>query len=204
MLKVGITGGIGSGKTVVCEVFRLLGVPVFYADDSAKMLMETDADLVANITTLFGENIYASGKLDRETLARLVFGEAEKLSALNALVHPVTIRYAAEWMERQQAPYAIKEAAIFFETGSDKAMDIMIGVSAPAETRVRRAMQRTNASRIAIEARMAKQMDNDEKMCRCEFVILNDGAQAIIPQVLTLHEVLLKRANKDAFSTAGI
>src|SRR5690349_11680952 len=116
MLKVGITGGIGSGKTTVCRIFRLLGIPVFYADEAARWLMDHDAALMAAVQALLGADVYASGRLDRELVARRVFGDPEKLAALNALVHPAAIRYADQWMATQQAPYAIKEAAIFFES----------------------------------------------------------------------------------------
>src|SRR5690349_14992032 len=127
MLKVGITGGIGSGKTTVCRIFLLLGVPVFYADEAARWLMDHDAALIDSIKALLGPEVYAGGQLNRVAVSALVFNDPERLQRLNALVHPAAIRYAAQWMAAQQAPYAIKEAAIFFESGSHKDMDIMIG-----------------------------------------------------------------------------
>jgi len=194
MLKIGITGGIGSGKTTVCQVFSTLGIPVFYADDAAKYLMEHDEALIDKIKALFGNDIYQDNKLNRTKVSALVFKEPEKLQALNALVHPATVQYAKEWFLSQHAPYAIKEAAIFFESGTNKDIDLMIGVSAPKELRIQRAIQRSQASREDILNRMAQQMDEDEKMKRCDFVIFNDEQTAIIPQVLEIHKILLAKS----------
>ncbi len=190
MLKVGITGGIGSGKSVVCQVFTALGIPVFNADEAARHLMENDATLIQNIRQLFGDDVYSQGKLDRAKISAVVFHEPEKLQQLNALVHPATIAYSKNWFEKQQAPYVIKEAAIFFESGSYKDMDVMIGVYAPTELRIQRAMKRNNFSRKKVLSVIANQMDQDEKMKRCEHVIINDDATAVLPQVLKLHEQL--------------
>lgn len=192
MLKVGVTGGIGSGKSIVCQVFHAFGIPVFSADDAARQLMENDPDLIQRIQLLLGNEVYVQGKLDRAKVSSIVFKEPEKLQALNALVHPATIGYSKRWMGDQSSPYVIKEAAIFFESGSDKEMDIMIGVFAPVELRIRRSMKRGNLSREQVKAIMAKQMDEDEKMSRCDHVITNDDHTAVLPQVLKLHETLLK------------
>ena len=190
MLKVGITGGIGSGKSVVCQVFTALGIPVFNADDAARRLMESDATLIQNIHLLFGDEVYLHGKLDRAKISAIVFHEPEKLQQLNTLVHPATIAYSKNWFEKQHAPYVIKEAAIFFESGSYKDIDIMIGVYAPTELRIQRAMKRNNFSRKKVLSVIANQMDQDEKMKRCDHVIINDDATAVLPQVLKLHEHL--------------
>lgn len=195
MLKVGITGGIGSGKTIVCRVFETLGISVFYADDAARYLMENDAALIDGVKELFGEDIYKSGQPDREKIASIVFVDKEKLQQLNALMHPATIRYARQWMDSAKGPYTFKEAAIFFESGSDKDMDVMVGVYAPLELRLKRAMDRGKATKEQILARMAQQMDEDEKMKRCDYVIVNDETQSIIAQVLELHQILLQKAN---------
>jgi len=194
MLKVGITGGIGSGKTIVCQVFHTLGIPVFYADDSARYLMNNDATLIHDIKAIFGDQIYVEDKLNRQKLSGIVFRDPAKLQQLNAIVHPATVQYAKDWMEHQQTPYAIKEAAIFFESGTYVDMDIMIGVSAPLELRIQRAVTRANTSRQDILDRISKQMDEDEKMKRCDYVIINDEVQPVIPQVLNLHQILLSKA----------
>jgi len=194
MLKVGITGGIGSGKTTVCQLFELLGIPVFYADEAARALMDEDPALRADISKLFGEDIYINGLLNRAAVSSAVFGHPEKLAALNALVHPVSLAAARRWLEMQTTPYAVKEAAIFFESGTYIDIEVMIGVSAPTELRISRVMKRSALSREEVLARMARQMDEDEKMRRCDFVIINDDKTAVIPQVLALHERLLHRA----------
>ncbi|MBA3827404.1 MAG: dephospho-CoA kinase [Taibaiella sp.] len=194
MLKVGITGGIGTGKTTVCQVFETLGIPVFYADTAAKELMNTDTALRTAIINLFGKEVYNNGLLDNKRLSELVFNDSEKLSKLNAIVHPATIAYGKEWMEKQQAPYVIKEAAIFFESGSYKDMDVVIGIAAPLGLRIERAMQRAGATLEQVNARIAQQMDNDEKMKLCQYVLVNDEHEAILPQVIKLHHTFIEMA----------
>src|ERR1700743_1948079 len=122
MLKVGVTGGIGSGKSVVCQVFQTLGIPVFNADDTARYLMENNTELKQKICALLGDDVYSNGKLNRTKVSGIVFSDREKLLQLNALVHPVTISYSDNWFRSQTAPYVIKEAAILFESGSNKDM----------------------------------------------------------------------------------
>jgi len=193
-LKVGITGGIGSGKSTVGHMFSILGVPVLNADTTAKFLMDNDPDLVTAIKTLLGPGAYANGKLDRQFVSSVVFDQPEKLVRLNQLVHPVTIAYSNNWAQRQAAPYIIKEAAIFFESGSYREMDKIVGVYAPEKIRLQRAMGRDNVAESTIRKRMAQQMDEDEKMKRCDFIISNDEEHAVIPQVLALHQQLLSLA----------
>ncbi|MBL7713265.1 MAG: dephospho-CoA kinase [Chitinophagaceae bacterium] len=194
MLKVGITGGIGAGKSTVCRVFETLGIPVFYADDAAKFLMNTDAGLRQQLIQAFGEKTYDNKRLNRAWLARQVFGNPEKLAQLNALTHPAVIRYGEAWIDRQQTPYVLKEAALFFESGSYKSMDLMIGVSAPLPLRIRRTMQREHISEAQVLERVSKQMDDAAKMSRCDYVILNDDLHSVIDQVLDLHRELLGKA----------
>lgn len=199
MLKAGITGGIGSGKTTVCRLFELIGIPVFYADEEAKKIMDTDVQLVAAISALFGKDIYKDQVLDRKRLGELVFGQPQLLEQLNKVVHPATIAHSDRWMDsQQQAPYALKEAAIFFESNSHVHMNVMIGVDAPEAVRIQRVMDRNHISREEVLQRIAQQMDNEEKMSRCDYVIMNDGVSALIPQVLALHQQLLRRAAGNA------
>jgi dephospho-CoA kinase len=195
-LKVGLTGGIGSGKTVVARIFQLLGVPVYFADDAARELYHRNEDLKASIIHHFGEESYIDGKLDRPRLARIVFGDAQKLQLLNSLVHPLTIEDARQWMEQQQAPYLIKEAALLFESGSADDLDLVIGVSAPVEVRIRRVMERDGVGREEVLQRINRQLDEDTKMARCRFVIRNNEEEALIPQVLHLHGELLRLASQ--------
>lgn len=194
MFNVGITGGIGSGKSLVAEMFKILGIPVLHADDTAKYLMEHDETLKRSVMGLFGEHIYEDGRLNRPFLASLVFNDPAKLQQLNGVVHPATIAYGRQWAAAQTAPYTIKEAAIFFESGSYKEMDRMIGVYAPFEVRLQRAMQRDHATEEAIRERMDKQMNEEEKMARCNDVIRNDETVSVIAQVVQLHGQLLKLA----------
>ncbi len=196
MLKIGLTGGIGSGKSTVAKTFEVLGIPVYYADVEAKRLMNENEGLKQKIQELFGTAIYTDGKLKRVVLADIVFNDPEKLEQLNALVHPITINDANQWLQQQKSPYAIKEAALIFESGISEFLDYVIGVYAPAPLRIQRVIQRDNTSKEAVMARMNKQMDEDEKMRLCNFVITNDELQLLVPQVLALHEHLLTLANK--------
>ncbi|MCD6010892.1 MAG: dephospho-CoA kinase [Flavipsychrobacter sp.] len=193
MLKVGVTGGIGSGKSVVCQVFQTLGIPVFNADETARYLMENDTTLVQRIQLLLGDDVYKDGKLDKSRVSTIIYEQPGMLEKLNEIVHPATISYANAWMEKQISPYVVKEAAIFFESGSNKDIDVMIGVSAPKELRISRAMDRNQISREKVLSIMSRQMDEDEKMKRCDHVITNDDLTPLLPQVLKLHELLISR-----------
>ncbi len=147
MLKVGITGGIGSGKSTVSKIFEVLGIPLYYADTAAKYLMDNDAMLQQALQKEFGSEIYKEEKLDRAYLASIVFNNPAKLDALNAIVHPATIADAERWMQQQNTSYAIKEAALIFESGAQKKLDYVIGVYAPTAMRIRRVMARDNISK---------------------------------------------------------
>ena len=190
-LRVGITGGMGSGKSTVAAVFAVLGIPVYRADDAAKRLMNEDLLLKEQLTSQFGTATYTNGLLNRAYLAATVFSNKEKLAQLNALVHPVTIRDADEWMKKQTTPYAIKEAAIIFESGSQNYLDYIIGVYAPVTLRIYRSMKRDKLSKEEVNARMNQQMDDAIKMKLCDTVIVNDEQQAVIPQVMKIHEQLM-------------
>lgn len=194
MLKVGITGGIGSGKSVVARIFEVIGIPVFYADDAAKRLMNEDPALKEQIKAHFGDQSYRDQQLDRAYLASVVFNDPAKLELLNSLVHPATISDADKWMNALNHPYAVKEAALIFESDAHKNLDYVIGVKAPYSLRLQRAMQRDELTREAVEARMNKQMDEDRKMELCDFLVNNDETELLIPQVIALHEKLLEKA----------
>ena len=194
VLKVGITGGIGSGKTTVARIFETLGIPVYYADDAAKRLMNEDAILRSKIIFLFGADTYKNDQLNRPFLASVIFNDQQKLNALNSLVHPLTIEDSEKWMQQQNAPYVLKEAALVFESEVWRNLDKVIGVSSPYEMRLKRAMQRDDNSNEAVQDRMGKQMNEDEKMKRCHYVIYNNEEQLLIPQVIALHEKLILQA----------
>ena len=192
MLRIGLTGNMGSGKSTVARIFQSLGIPVYNADTEAKRLMLEDLELQKNIRESFGDMAFQNNRLNRSFLAGQVFNDPEKLALLNSLVHPVTIRDAERWMREQDCPYILKEAALIFESGSDKNLDFVIGVKSPEALRIERAAKRDGVSQEMIKARMNRQMDEDEKMSLCKYVILNDECQLLIPQVLELHEKFLK------------
>ncbi len=190
MYRIGLTGGIGSGKSTVAKIFEVLGIPVYYADDEAKQLMNEDENLKQEIIKHFGAESYIDGKLNRKHISSIVFNNKEKLALLNSITHPAVIHHGEEWMKRQAAPYALHEAALIFESGSYKNLDYVIGVSAPEQLRIERTMQRDNITKDQVLARMKNQMDEKEKMQRCNFIIYNDEQQLILPQVLELHKKL--------------
>lgn len=194
MLKIGLTGNIGSGKTTVARVFEVLGISVFYADDAARNVMLNDEQLIAGVKQEFGTQAYFDdGNLNRKHIAGIVFNDSERLQKLNALVHPATFRAFDRWVEQIDinVPYVIKEAAILFESGSYKLCDKSIIVTAPLETRLQRVMQRDNISHDEAANRNARQMPEDEKIKLADFIINNDGSQLVIPQVLALHQTIL-------------
>ena len=191
MLKIGLTGGIGSGKSTVARIFEVLSIPVYYADEAAKRLMNEDEELKAQIVILLGDEAYSGGKLDRNYIASVVFHDPVKMEKLNSLVHPATINDANRWFSQQTAPYAIKEAALIFESGAQDLLDFVIGVYTPAAIRIERVIQRDHISREEILSRMKNQLEEDTKMGLCNFVITNDEKQLVIPQVMAIHENLI-------------
>ncbi|MGB0929953.1 MAG: dephospho-CoA kinase [Chitinophagales bacterium] len=192
-LQVGLTGGIGSGKTTITKFFATLGVPVYYADDAAKWLMQNDETLIKAIRSAFGNEIYTNEqKLDRQKLATIVFNDVKALRQLESLVHPAVFRHSQEWSAKHpDAPYLIREAALTFESGSYKLLDKVITVFAPKKVRIQRVLQRDNSTKEAIEARMDKQWKDERKMELADFVIYNDGKQLLIPQVLEINTKIL-------------
>ncbi|OJV55264.1 MAG: dephospho-CoA kinase [Bacteroidetes bacterium 43-16] len=194
MLKIGITGGIGSGKSVVTRIFKTLGIPTLDADSFAKELMESNPEVREQLTEAFGASIFKEGKLDRAALSKLVFNDKALLEKLNGIVHPAVKKYGNLWMEQQSSAYVVKEAALFFESGSAKDMDIMIGVSAPEALRLKRAMDRDNSGEADVRKRMSNQMDEAEKMSRCDYIVYNDEQHSLIEQIVHLHKIFLKQA----------
>lgn len=190
VLKVGLTGGLGSGKSTVAKIFEVLGIPVYYADSEARRIMNENPQLKAEIIKHFGPEAYLENQINRPYLSAIVFNNREKLSLLNSIVHPVTIRDSKQWISKQTTPYAIKEAALIFESGSQETLDYIIGVSAPTHLRIQRAMQRDQLTREQVQQRMSKQIEEVIKMHLCDFVIYNDEVKPVIPQVLELHKKL--------------
>ena len=188
MLKIGITGSIGAGKSTVAGIFKVLGIPVFDADATAQNILNSDLELREQVIAAFGSETYKNGLLDKKYLATLVFNNPDQLAKLNALVHPATIAAADKWASSfADRPYIIKEAALLFEAGTYVGLDYIIGVTAPVELRIARVMARDQVSREEVLSRMQHQLDDTEKMQRCDFVIDNNEASLVIPEVLALH-----------------
>ena len=190
MLKVGITGNIGSGKTTVSKIFEVLGIPVFYADDEAKKVMVNDAILIVELKQAFGEQSYfEDGSLNRKHIAGIVFNNEAELKKLNAIVHPAVFRAFDSWVLRfKNAPYVLKEAALLFESSSFKICDKSIMVTAPLELRIARVMLRDGFSRDEILNREARQFSEEKKLQLADYAINNDNTELVIPQVVALHE----------------
>lgn len=197
MFKVGITGNIGSGKTTVCKIFEVLGIPVFYADDAAKDVMVTDAELIAGIKQAFGNEAYFDDQaLNRKHIAGIVFNDKEQLAKLNSLVHPAVFRAFDQWVLHQKnAPYVLKEAAILFESGSYKKCDRAIMVTAPLTLRIKRVTTRDGIAADEVKSRNDRQFTEEKKLALADDVIINDDTQLVIPQVLKLHELYLSLAH---------
>lgn len=192
--QIGVTGGIGSGKTTVCKLFETLGIPVYYADDRAKKIMVESPDLIKGIKSAFGEEAYTSdGELNRLYLAQIVFNDQSKLATLNGLVHPAVHADGQAWIAAQKnAPYALNEAALMVESGGYKRMDKLISVFAPQEIRIQRVMQRDGSTKEQVLARLNKQLPEIEKIKVADFVINNDGNHSLIKQVYAIHQHLLR------------
>ncbi|MCE2847852.1 MAG: dephospho-CoA kinase [bacterium] len=201
MLKVGLTGGIGAGKSTVAHIFEVLGIPVYHADQEAKRLMQTNPVLIEKIRMAFSDKAYADGMLDRKFLSSVVFNDKQQLELLNSIVHPFTIQDGKEWMKRQTSPYAIKEAALIFESGSQGEFDSIIGVFAPTTLRIHRTIQRDQVEREKVLHRMEKQLDESIKMKLCDHVLINNEQTLLMPQAIALHQKLLslstEAGNKD-------
>jgi dephospho-CoA kinase len=192
MRTVAVTGGIGSGKSTICRVFRVLGIPVFEADRVAKQSMVDDAILRDAIVARFGEKVMQGDELDRSALAAIVFNDVQALADLNALVHPVVRDAFRNWTMQQTSPYVIMEAAILAETGGYAAFDSVVVVSAPVTLRIERVMKRDGGSEEAVVARMRNQASEAERLKIADHVIHNNDRQLVIPQVLALHRLLMQ------------
>mgnify|MGYP000933621209 CR=1 FL=1 len=191
IIKLGVTGGIGSGKTSVCRVFGVLGIPVFSADIEAKEVMDIDTGIILRLNTIAGRNLYESGTLDRAMLASLIFNNKSLLEKVNALVHPVVFNRFREWVRKQNSPYVIMEAAILFESGATNIVDRIITVVAPVEERLKRVISRNGITREQVMDRMRNQMDDTERIKKSDYVIYNSENDMIIPAVLRIHENII-------------
>lgn len=191
LLRVGVTGGIGSGKTLVCKILEVLGHPVFYSDIVAKTITDTDPEVVEKVKGLFGNNIYLNGKLNRKKVAELVFANDTLLKKLNSIIHPAVARSFELWcMQNSNSKIVFKEAAILYETGIYRELHKTILVTAPEELRIKRVIERDGVSESEVRARMAKQMPEEDKKSLADFIIDNSSNQLVLPQILNILQTL--------------
>lgn len=195
---MGITGGIGSGKSTVAQIFSILGIPVYHADDRAKWLMTNETGLKTKILEVFGEKSYSDkGELNRTFLASEVFGNIEKTQLINSLVHPVVKADFEAWALDQKSAYVLKEAALLFETGSAEELDFVITVSSPLRVRINRILLRDpHRNEEQINAIIDQQLPDEEKIKRSDFVVKNVDNKLLIPQVLGIHQKILATLKK--------
>jgi len=199
MIVVGLTGGIGSGKTTVAERFKTLGIPIYIADVEAKRLMRTSKIIKRKLIGLFGEKVYLNDELNKPFIAQKIFNNQELLQKMNAIVHPKVRRHFERWLDKQTSPYVIKESAILFENNLQEQCDFIILVTAPKEIRISRLLDRDNTTKEKIEAIMSNQLSEEEKIKHSDFVITNTTLKNTYNQVETIHKVLLKSVKKRKF-----
>lgn len=192
MKTIGITGGIGSGKTTCCRIFETLGIPVYYADARAKKLMTSDKLLKAQIKDLLGkESYFRNGRLNRGFIASQIFNNKSLLKKMNVLVHPAVGRDVIRWAMKQTADYVMYEAALLVENGSYKNFTKLIVVSCPKEERIRRVTARDGTTVKEVKARMRNQLAEEKKIAVADYVINNDGHEMLIPQIMKIHEKIM-------------
>jgi dephospho-CoA kinase len=191
-VKIGVTGGIGSGKTSVCRVFNVLGIPVFSADSEAKRIMDSDPLVMDKVRRIAGKDVYSRGFLDRSELASIIFNDEKRLGEINKLVHPVIFTNFRKWAESSQAPYVIMEAAILFESNASESVDKIITVIAPLEERIERVTRRNLLDRDQVLERVRNQIDDQYKIKHSDWVINNSENEMIIPAILKIHEEIIE------------
>lgn len=191
-LKLGVTGGIGSGKTTVCRIFSVLGAPVFSADTEAGSIMDSDPELREKLNRLAGKNLYSGGYLDKPELAKLIFNNKKLLEQVNSIVHPVVFQYYLKWADSQTTPYTVMEAAILFESGASELVDMILTVVTPVDERVERLVRGKKLTADQVMERIKNQIDDESRIKRSDFVVYNSENDMILPVILEIHEKLLK------------
>ncbi|HMC01257.1 MAG TPA: dephospho-CoA kinase [Flavobacteriaceae bacterium] len=199
MIVVGLTGGIGSGKTTVAEKFEALGIPIYIADDEAKKLMNSSKIIKRKLCSLFGDEAYLKNELNRPFIAKKIFDNKDLLYKMNAIVHPKVGKHFERWLNKQESPYVIKETAILFENNLQEQCDFIILVTAPKSLRISRLLERDDTTKEKIEAIMNNQLSDEEKGKLSDFVITNTTLESTYNQVETIHEKLLKNIKKQKF-----
>jgi len=195
-LRLGVTGGIGCGKTTVCRVFSVLGIPVFSADDEAKRIQDSDPYIQIKLNSIAGKDLYSSGKLDRKELAALIFSNKDLLFEVNSIIHPAVFKYFTKWVARQDAPYSIMEAAILFESGAYRLMDRIVTVVTPLEERIERLVNGNMLTKEQITARIRNQTDDESRIAKSDYVIYNSENDMVIPPILGIHREMIKLYEK--------
>lgn len=188
--RVGITGGIGAGKTLVCRILNAMGYPVFYSDSESKKILNSDPVVKAAILDLFGAQAYQNNQLNRSFISDQVFTNPERLARLNAIAHPAVRNAFEKWITEQDSPLIFNEAAILFETGIYKNYDVTVVVTAPIELRIRRVIERDNTDEASVRSRIEKQWTDDQKRTLADFEIVNNEDDFLIPQLLELIQKL--------------
>jgi dephospho-CoA kinase len=195
VFKLGITGGIGSGKTSVCRVFEVLNIPVFSADKVAREITDVDEEIKLELNSIVGRDLYITGNLDRTALSSLIFNDMSLLEKVNKLVHPAVFRSFDKWVSAQTSPYVIMEAAILFESGASKLVNKIATIVAPVEERIERIILRSKLSREQITERMRNQIDDETRSQHSDYIISNSENDMIIPVILAIHDDILKTIN---------
>lgn len=193
MIKVGITGGIGSGKSVVAALLSVMGVPVYIADKESKRLTSTSPEIRKKLLSLFGETVFSGSQLNKQVLAALIFSDKKNLEEVNRIIHPVVLQDFLHWTEQQTTPFVAMESAILFESGFNTFVDVILTVTAPIDVRIDRIQQRDGLTKEQILQRLANQWPEEEKLKRSDFVLCNDNEQALIPQVIQVLPALKKK-----------
>jgi len=196
IFRLGVTGGIGSGKSTVCKTFNVLGAPVFSADDESRIIMDTNTQLRDDLNNLIGEDLFASGELDRTKMASIIFNDSSLLGSVNRLVHPLVFSKYKGWCKKQCSDYVIFEAAILFEAGAEEHVDKILAVIAPLEERISRVMKRNKMSREQVMERVKNQISDEEMIKLSDFYINNSDNSMIIPKVMEIHNSILLYLNK--------
>jgi len=189
-MRIGLTGGIGSGKTMVSTLLGVMGVPVYDSDERTKALYDEDESLKSALKARFGDSLFADGRLNRSMLAELIFSDCKALSDVNALVHPVVEADFRSWAAKQTASYVVQESAILFEAGLAPFCDVVVVVSAPEELRIQRVSMRNKCTPESVRERMQWQLNENERLAQADIVVVNDDEMALIPQVLSLKATL--------------
>lgn len=188
MIKIGITGGIGSGKSVICKTFNILGIPVYYSDKRAKELLNTSKEIKEALTRLFGTNLYTEEGIDKVKLANIIFNDKYHLEKVNSIVHPIVMKDFYDWSEKQETDIVINESAIIFEANLNKHFDYIITIVAPEEVRINRVIKRDNVKKEDVVVRINHQYSDEKKIKESDFVITNNNTDPILPQIKRILE----------------